>query len=398
MRVGGPANLCNWSSWSSSLRLSFWRLWLRVLLLEPRLERLAQLGERFQAERFGVILVDGDGAGLVDRFHRHLEFGILAGELRARIGARKRHVHEPGLAHRHADDLLLEARNEGPGADIHPDILSGAAFERGACDLAAEIDHGAVAGLDLGALAFGVVGLGLLGEPLNRRIDLRLGDIGHQPLELDVAEIRELYLGQDFQRQPVRQIGLAIEDLLDLDRLFRHRHLGLHGELEPALVDDLGVGLTHHRLDRLDHHRAAIQLLEMRKRHLAGPESIDSDPVLHLAQPLHHPGLEGGGRHLDLKLALETVRSAFGDLHGRQSTGSGRYGRVRFQERAAPGLVRAEGLEPPRLSSREPKSRASTNSATPAKGTSPPNGQPGGAAYNSTKPMAHAKKLALRGK
>src|ERR1700733_10927760 len=56
-------------------------------------------------------------------------------------------------------------------------------------------------------------------------------------------------------------------------------------------------------------------------------------------------------------------------------------------------LVRAEGLEPPRLSSREPKSRASTNSATPAKGTSPPNGQPGGAAYNSTKPLAHAKKL-----
>jgi hypothetical protein len=56
-------------------------------------------------------------------------------------------------------------------------------------------------------------------------------------------------------------------------------------------------------------------------------------------------------------------------------------------------VVRAEGLEPPRLSSREPKSRASTSSATPAEGTSPPNGQPGGAAYNSTKPMAHAKKL-----
>ena len=30
------------------------------------------------------------------------------------------------------------------------------------------------------------------------------------------------------------------------------------------------------------------------------------------------------------------------------------------------GVVRAEGLEPPRLSPREPKSRASTNSATPA--------------------------------
>ena len=32
-------------------------------------------------------------------------------------------------------------------------------------------------------------------------------------------------------------------------------------------------------------------------------------------------------------------------------------------------MVRAEGFEPPRLSSREPKSRASTNSATPAKGS-----------------------------
>jgi hypothetical protein len=31
-------------------------------------------------------------------------------------------------------------------------------------------------------------------------------------------------------------------------------------------------------------------------------------------------------------------------------------------------VVRAEGLEPPRLSSPEPKSGASTNSATPAKG------------------------------
>src|SRR5580704_6369252 len=33
---------------------------------------------------------------------------------------------------------------------------------------------------------------------------------------------------------------------------------------------------------------------------------------------------------------------------------------------ASPGMVRAEGLEPPQLSSLEPKSSASTNSATPA--------------------------------
>jgi hypothetical protein len=48
--------------------------------------------------------------------------------------------------------------------------------------------------------------------------------------------------------------------------------------------------------------------------------------------------------------------------------------------------VRAEGLEPPRLSSREPKSRASTNSATPATG-----GRPGGAAYITRNPQGHKK-------
>ena len=49
-------------------------------------------------------------------------------------------------------------------------------------------------------------------------------------------------------------------------------------------------------------------------------------------------------------------------------------------------VVRAEGLEPPRLSSREPKSRASTNSATPATG-----GRPGGAAYIMRNPSDHKK-------
>src|SRR6185312_10233733 len=46
---------------------------------------------------------------------------------------------------------------------------------------------------------------------------------------------------------------------------------------------------------------------------------------------------------------------------------------------SGPRLVRAEGLEPPRLSSREPKSRASTSSATPAKGITGPS-EPGRAA------------------
>src|SRR5215510_7391359 len=48
---------------------------------------------------------------------------------------------------------------------------------------------------------------------------------------------------------------------------------------------------------------------------------------------------------------------------------------------AGPGagdLVRAKGFEPLRLSTREPKSRASTSSATPAKGTLAAAPTPGG--------------------
>ena len=116
--------------------------------------------------------------------------------------------------------------------------------------------------------------------------------------------------------EPVGEIGLALEHLLDLDRLLRHRHLGFHGELEAALVDDLGVHLAHDRLDGLDHHGAAVELLEMRQRHLAGPEAVDADLVLELAEPLHHPRLEGGSRHLDVEFALETVGNVFCDLHG----------------------------------------------------------------------------------
>jgi hypothetical protein len=77
-------------------------------------------------------------------------------------------------------------------------------------------------------------------------------------------------------------------------------------------------------------------------------------------------------------------------------TGLGRCLRPRSVEgsgrRSLIGVVRAEGLEPPRLSSREPKSRASTNSATPAKGASPPK-PAGGAAYNSQKRRAHDKNM-----
>ena len=54
-----------------------------------------------------------------------------------------------------------------------------------AVDLAGEVDDDAVALLDLGALAFGRVGLVLLGDLVERLVDLGVGHLGDQALELD---------------------------------------------------------------------------------------------------------------------------------------------------------------------------------------------------------------------
>jgi hypothetical protein len=57
------------------------------------------------------------------------------------------------------------------------------------------------------------------------------------------------------------------------------------------------------------------------------------------------------------------------------------------------GLVRAEGLEPPQLASPEPKSGASTNSATPAADAAPTRAPcASGALYTSLTVSRHRKK------
>ena len=53
----------------------------------------------------------------LDRLHGHLELGLLAGELLRRIGLRERHLDRALLAGGHADQLVLEARNERARAE-----------------------------------------------------------------------------------------------------------------------------------------------------------------------------------------------------------------------------------------------------------------------------------------
>ena len=83
----------------------------------------------------------------------------------------------------------------------------------------------AVAVLGLGALALGRERTVLLGDALHRLVDLGVGHLGDEPLELDALEIGELDRRQDFDRDRVGEIGLAVDHLLDRVLLLRQRHL-----------------------------------------------------------------------------------------------------------------------------------------------------------------------------
>src|SRR5262249_26532258 len=202
------------------------------------------------------------------------------------------------------------------GTDIGGGVAAGAALERRAADLAGEVDDHAVALLDLRTLPFRGIWPVLLGDPVERLADLRLGDLGDQALELDTLEVGKLDLGQDLERQRIGEIRLAADDLLDLGRLVGDRDLRLHGGLEAVVAHDLGVELADDGLDRLGHHRLAVDFLQVPDRNLARAEAAQLDLVLDLAQPLGDARFEVGGRHLDLEFALEAFGQGFGDFHG----------------------------------------------------------------------------------
>ena len=147
----------------------------------------------------------------------------------------------------------------------------------------------------------------------------------------------------------------------------------------------------------------------MRDRHLAGTEAVETDLVLEVDQLGARLGIEIGCRNADLEFVLQSLVEGLGDLHGINllpllprperpwqcsicstlepcgltSVGSAnprpprgpRFSKNSSCKRCK-RLVRAEGLEPPQLSSLEPKSSASTSSATPARKASSPAAMP----------------------
>ena len=215
-----------------------------------------------------------------------------------------------------ADQLFLETGNELAGADHDLDALAGAAVERHAVDAALEVDGDAIAGFGLGALGLRGVAAVLVGDALDRLIDIGVGDLDHRLLDGKALEVGELDRGHDLDRNRVGQIGFAGQDVLDGLLFRRHRDLGLGRKPKAALGEYLRIGVADGLLDGLRHHRAAIDLLEVADRHLAGTETVDADLVLEVDQTRVRLGIEIRCRDADLELVLQSLSQGFCDLHG----------------------------------------------------------------------------------
>ena len=273
------------------------------------------------------------------------------------------------VARLHADELLLEARDELLGAEHQVGVARRAALEGLAVDLADEVDGHPVA--FLGGPVLGLVGAGALGDALHLFLDLLVGDLDHRPLDLDAGRVLELEARQRLVGEGEAEVRLALQDLLGLALVLGHVDLRLHGGALVALGDDAARRGVEDVLDDLGHQRLAVHLAQVRHRDLARPEALQP----HLVFGLVEPGLEARFKirsgHDDLDLALQPLGLEFRYLHSGylfdcRGTAAARPEPLMRNPWKRP-LVRVEGLEPPCLSALGPKPSASANSATPAR-------------------------------
>ncbi len=173
---------------------------------------------------------------------------------------------------------------------------------------------------------------------------------------------------------------------------------GSEAKRNPTLGENPRVGIADQLLDGFGGHRTAVDLLKVGDRNLAGTKSIQANLVFHVDKTSIDLGIDVGCWNADLKFVLNPSArvsvTCMASIFFRSGPAGGRVvvnvlgdavQHTPVVRRARPGngtrppksfaqtkiaLVRAEGLEPPQLSSLEPKPSASTSSATPAQRSS----------------------------
>ena len=240
------------------------------------------------------------------------ERGVLAGELLGRVVVREGQLDGALLARRGALELVLEAGDQAPRAELHDLAAALAALERLAVDRADVVHDHEVA---LGGGALDRLERGeRLAQALELGLHLLLVDLRLAPAHLDALVVAEL-----------RRRHHA-----DLDREGERRALlGEVGEVDLRVADGLDPGVRERLLvpggqpaaDRLVEHGLAAHLAQHDlRRHLAAAEAGHAHLAAELRRRALQLALERLGGHLDLHAHARVGELCDVRLHGRHGT------------------------------------------------------------------------------
>ena len=157
----------------------------RVLACNPAAHQLLEIVERLRAQRLGELVVHLGPHGLGHLLHLDGEFGVLAGNLLARIVVRELDLDEALLAGLGPFEALDEARNELALADHELDVLALAAFELHAVDPADKIDREPIALACRSARPRASCLMERSTRSADRLVHGLVGHVGDLPLELE---------------------------------------------------------------------------------------------------------------------------------------------------------------------------------------------------------------------
>ena len=225
--------------------------------------------------------------------------------------------------------------------------------------------HGQIAGL--GRAFHRLPGAALQTEGLDHLFDIGFLDLRYRAHDLQAGDVDWAELGNDLERRHITQLTFLGRPSLDF---------GLPGGAQVFVAHGFVEGVAHQIAKYLIAHLRAIALLDDSRWHLARPETLDARGAGDFAQALARNRIQTLGRQTDRQAALQTTCIFNRHLHDDSCmmTAAGDDARIASSGRQlAKGLmrpmhdeimVRKKRLELSRVTPLEPKSSASTNSAT----------------------------------
>ena len=204
--------------------------------------------------------------------------------------------------------LLHESGSEGSAGKFQQEILGGAAFELPAVHPADEIDQESIALRRLAGLGHGLEDSLRLREALDRLVDLAVGNLDHEPFELQLGKFHGLDVGHQLDFHGVFEIG-PFRERLDLD-------LRLQGGTQPLVRQRPGRTVGNRALEDLLHQGRAVLFSQQRNRHFPGTESRHFDRLAQFHKAALQLFLDVLGGDGDLEFAPQSLASGFDDLHG----------------------------------------------------------------------------------